>query len=188
MLVEDAADLAAVVGVQLEHEGYTVRYAASLAQARASMAERVPAAVLLDLRLPDGDGLDLLGEMRAADQLAAVPVIVVSARQPPDADPPEAGTPTRWLVKPFRVRELMSSLQRAVRAPGRARVLVVEDDDELRAVRAREGEGPGAAGAQAGDGVTALRLAAEPPPAPRIRAVAPPRWEGTAPPRQDYAF
>ena len=64
LVVDDEAAMRRLARTALELEGYQVVEAATLAQARSITAERI-GAVVLDRRLPDGDGLDLLDELRA---------------------------------------------------------------------------------------------------------------------------
>ena len=61
----------------LDDEGYEVTLAKDAAAARASFAESPPHAIILDLRLPDGDGMSLLGEFLEADPDLAI--IMLSA-------------------------------------------------------------------------------------------------------------
>ena len=87
----------------------------------AAMLADPPDLLLLDMQLPDTDGLSLLRELRAAPQCAAVIVIMVSA----DAMDEqirlslEAGA-RHYLTKPFNIRELLSLLDELLdgRAPG----------------------------------------------------------------------
>jgi len=60
----------------LQRRGYSVRQAYTLAEARAAMAEEPPRAIILDVGLPDGSGLDFLRELR---ELSNVPVLLVGA-------------------------------------------------------------------------------------------------------------
>jgi len=65
----------------LEQLGYRVSLAKNLAEARAALAERAarPDALLLDLHLPDGSGLDLLRELRGGAATRTLPVMVLTA-------------------------------------------------------------------------------------------------------------
>ncbi len=63
----------------LGRQGCRLHDATTLAQARALLRERHFDLVLLDLRMPDGSGLELARELRAAAATASVPIIMVSA-------------------------------------------------------------------------------------------------------------
>jgi len=78
LIVEDEHLFARAVSKRLGREGYDVRVAGALADARAAVTEQVPDVVLLDLRLPDGSGLAFLEEL-AAGHGGRVTVIVMTA-------------------------------------------------------------------------------------------------------------
>ena len=68
LIVDDDADFRESAGRVLRDRGYdVVRAAASVEQARAAMREARPDAVLLDVNLPDGDGIDFARELTAGD-------------------------------------------------------------------------------------------------------------------------
>ena len=111
LLVEDATDLGAAVAEHLRAAGHRVNWCRSLAQARAAPA---PAMALLDLRLPDGDGLTLLHEWRAAGQ--HWPVIVLTARdQISDRIRGLQAGADDYLVKPFDLDELLARINAVAR-------------------------------------------------------------------------
>lgn len=78
LIVEDERKVAQFVENALAEQSYTVKVAGSCAHARDALAESSYDAIVLDLGLPDGDGLDLLREWRAAG--FNEPVIILSAR------------------------------------------------------------------------------------------------------------
>ncbi|MGD9871681.1 MAG: response regulator [Thauera sp.] len=119
LLVEDEAGIRRFVRAALEAEGCTVREAGSLERSRMELANRRPDLLMLDLGLPDGDGLALLTELR---QWSGMPVLVLSARSD-EADKVgalDAGADD-YLAKPFAVGELLARvralLRRAMRPP-----------------------------------------------------------------------
>ena len=77
LVVEDDRALAELIRDELEAEGHAVRTAATLAEARAELARALPALVVSDLRLPDGNGMALVGELV---ERAAAPGGVDAAR------------------------------------------------------------------------------------------------------------
>ena len=116
LLVEDNAPLAEVLAAQLGREDFTVDRAASLAEAEDALAVAGFDAVILDLALPDGDGLDLLTRVRAGGN--PVPVLVLTARDRIEdrirglnlgADD--------YLPKPFDPGELLARLRALLRRP-----------------------------------------------------------------------
>jgi two-component system catabolic regulation response regulator CreB len=82
LIVDDEPHIGLLLRLQLESRGYELMLARSLFEARGTLfageAER-PDAVLLDLHLPDGYGIDLLRELRDRPATAALPVMVLTA-------------------------------------------------------------------------------------------------------------
>lgn len=89
LLVEDNVDAIVIYAASLRHAGYDVDTAETLADAERAILERRPDVVVLDCRLPDGDGLVLLEAWRSGKtSMRNVPVIVLTAsvhRQDVDA-------------------------------------------------------------------------------------------------------
>ncbi|MEW6225900.1 MAG: response regulator [Chloroflexota bacterium] len=124
LLVEDEPVNRALVRAMIERanrprlRGAELLEAASIAEARAALAVRPFDILLLDVRLPDGNGFDLVAELRAAGGLAATRVIIVSAsvlateRAVAVASGAEA-----FLGKPFLAAELLDLLEGQA-APG----------------------------------------------------------------------
>jgi DNA-binding response OmpR family regulator len=108
------------------------------AGARRRLAERPYAALTLDLRLPDQDGVELIRELRAREATRRLPIIVVSVRAEEGQAELNGGAlgVVDWLVKPIDEQRLRRAMERAVRSPSgaRARILHVEDDVDLQRV------------------------------------------------------
>ena len=127
VLVEDDPSVAELVTLYLKNAGFVVEHCATAAEARVAFALGAPACVVLDLGLPDADGIDLFKELRGR---ADTPVIALTARTE-DAQKIaglDAGMDD-YLAKPFNPRELVSRvraiLRRASGMPGGGRVLRV---------------------------------------------------------------
>jgi DNA-binding response OmpR family regulator len=118
LLVEDEPQLAAALAAALARHRAVVDHVPSLAAARAALVSGVHDAVLLDRQLPDGDGLTLLPELRAAR--VDTPVIVLTARGGLEdrVSGLEHGADD-YLAKPFAVEEVMARLRAVLRRPGR---------------------------------------------------------------------
>ncbi len=114
LVVEDDRSMRKYLRGALEAHGYAVTEAGSLAEASSVVAAQSFTAVLLDLGLPDGDGLTLVRALRAA--ASTVPVIVISAREREDdkVDALDAGA-NDYLTKPFGTRELLARIRVALR-------------------------------------------------------------------------
>ncbi|MES2817537.1 MAG: CHASE domain-containing protein [Pseudomonadota bacterium] len=141
LVVEDEPDIAHLLQQLLTRAGYRVVLAASLGQARDLLATQDFAALTLDLRLPDGNGLELIRELRANEATRALPVLVISAACEQGRLSLQGGfRAIDWLDKPIDAQRLLASLGHALHGlPPKARVLHIEDDHDLRQVIAEQG-------------------------------------------------
>jgi DNA-binding NtrC family response regulator len=108
LVVDDQPSVRLVWRVNLELDGYVVLEAGSLAQARAALADRPVDAVVLDLRLGNERGDELVAECHA--RRPRIPVVVVTG----SADPAQEGLAEADAVlsKPFEVGEFVATVQR----------------------------------------------------------------------------
>jgi two-component system KDP operon response regulator KdpE len=113
LVVDDEPQILRALRINLSVRGYEVITAATGAAALRAAAERHPDVVVLDLGLPDMDGIDVLAGLRGWNQ---APVIVLSARTD-SADKVEAldAGADDYVTKPFGMDELLARLRAAVR-------------------------------------------------------------------------
>jgi two-component system KDP operon response regulator KdpE len=116
LVVEDDREIRGLLMSVLAVEGFEMRSAVSLSEARALLQNYRPDLVILDLGLPDGDGAELLGRMRSASPPA---VLVVSAchDEAQKISLLDAGADD-YLIKPFGVGELLARMRVALRHRG----------------------------------------------------------------------
>jgi DNA-binding response OmpR family regulator len=115
--VEDEPRNAALLEAILGRAGYELRIATNLAGARELLAETTPDLVLLDRHLPDGDGLDLIPEIRSSGRLGSVPILLVSASVlPRDVRAAMDAGCDGFLPKPVRVQPLIDEVRRLLQS------------------------------------------------------------------------
>lgn len=128
LVIEDEGNIRSFVQTVLETGGYHVLTAATCSQGEMMFASHVPDMVILDLGLPDGDGLDFIRWIR---EDSSTPILVLSARTM-ESDKVEAldlGA-NDYMTKPFGTAELMAR----VRAALRTRMLVGENNSSFGSV------------------------------------------------------
>ncbi|MBO7358704.1 MAG: response regulator transcription factor [Clostridia bacterium] len=113
LVVEDDAAVRNLMAVTLQTQGYQYRLAGTGGEAMIELTTHRPDIVLLDLGLPDMEGVDIIRKVRS---WSAMPIIVISARSE-DADKVEAldAGADDYLTKPFSVDELLARLRVARR-------------------------------------------------------------------------
>ena len=85
--------------------------ALSVSQTWDKLAYEVPDAFLLDMMLPDGNGLDICRELRADPRWASAPILIISAHTPPMTSEATAAGADGYLVKPIKLDVLRSALR-----------------------------------------------------------------------------
>ncbi|WP_238083760.1 MULTISPECIES: two-component system response regulator KdpE [Pseudescherichia] len=118
LIVEDEQAIIRFVRAALEADGLRVHEAQTLQRGLLEAATRKPDAIILDLGLPDGDGLDFIRDLR---QWSQTPIIVLSARveEQDKIAALDAGADD-YLSKPFGIGELQARLRVALRRHGSA--------------------------------------------------------------------
>ncbi|NOS79859.1 MAG: PAS domain S-box protein [Nitrospira sp.] len=139
LVVEDNPDIVVSLQDLLTHDGYTVHTTDSCAGALAQLRAHHFNAVLLDLTLPDGDGLEVLATIQQLDPHLSVIIVTAST-----ATEKTVGSLTRgafaYLTKPYHREELRQTLRRAIGVKElavkaqRAEHLLTESEDRFRSL------------------------------------------------------
>ena len=120
LVVEDQAATADLILEVLKGEGYEAQTVDSLAKARARLKKQPPELLLLDRNLPDGDGVDLLAEIRDDEKLGSLPVIILTAKK--EVADKIAGLRVGaddYVAKPFNTEELVARVATILRRAGK---------------------------------------------------------------------
>jgi len=160
LVVEDDPAAAELLTRQLERAGFGTEVARSGGEAISKAIERKPAAITLDILLPDLDGWEVLTRLKREPATSEIPVVVVSV-----VDNPELGIALGaldYFVKPVPAKELINRLSRfrfGRKAGEKPRILVVDDETANREWLKRILEPAGFAVIQAKGGREAIDLA-----------------------------
>jgi two-component system KDP operon response regulator KdpE len=113
LIIDDEAPIRRFLRVALEAEGHAVIEAATAREGLAMVARETPALIVLDLGLPDADGLSVLRDLRGWTQ---VPVLILSVRADETAkvEALDAGAQD-YVVKPFGVKEFLARVRGLLR-------------------------------------------------------------------------
>lgn len=145
LVVDDDVDIAGFVEMELRVEGFDVRVAHDGATALELVDTYYPDLVVLDVMMPDMDGIEVTRRIRSAPTTTALPIIMLTAKgQTPDKVIGLQAGVDDYMVKPFETMELIARVQNTLRRnrefrevsplsglPGNHRILR-EVDDRLR--------------------------------------------------------
>ncbi len=125
LIVEDEDRLLELVSRSLERAGFTVDAVGTADEARAALATAAYDAMVLDLGLPDEDGMSMLKSLRAKKNMT--PTLILTARDGVDdrVEGLNAGADD-YLLKPFAIPELIARIKALLRRPSGALGIVLE--------------------------------------------------------------
>jgi len=129
LVVEDDKPARELLAQQLANAGYRIAHATTGEQAVALAKELQPAGITLDILLPDGDGLNVLAQLKSLPGTRDIPVIVVSITEHQELGLSLGAMD--WVVKPLNRSDFLAAVRRAFAWHGNnatATVLVVDDE------------------------------------------------------------
>ncbi|MGM0679129.1 MAG: PAS domain S-box protein [Pseudomonadota bacterium] len=136
LICEDNPDVAEILREMLRGEDVRCDIAGTIAQARSLLASHRYRLMLLDLTLPDGDGMAFLEELRTDPATEQLPVLVVSGRAD-DGEKSFSGdvaTIVDWIQKPVDPTRLKRAIHKMLNQKARPHILHVEDDRDIIAL------------------------------------------------------
>lgn len=138
LIVEDDVDAAEILRTMLESDGFDADIVGTGRDGLAAARTGVYAAVLVDLQLPDADGIALIRALRAGAETRDLPVVVVSAHVAQGTKRGRSLEVVDWMEKPFdqtRLRQAVAAIY-SRKGNGRPCVLHVDDDRDILEVTA----------------------------------------------------
>jgi len=116
LLVEDNEKILYNNKQMLEWEDFDTATALTLHEARLSIGERIPDAIVLDIILPDGNGLDFINELRAGDETSGIPVLLLTGLiTMEDVVRGLTAGGDDYLTKPYNFDELLARIRAVIR-------------------------------------------------------------------------
>jgi two-component system, NtrC family, response regulator AtoC len=128
LIIDDEQVILESLGMFLTEKGYKAKYAASVAEGIEKFNGFKPDAVILDIRLPDGNGLDLLKELKQRNHETAVIMMTAFHDMDTTIKAIKLGA-TEYITKPIDVDELEKALDRAMRIGGTKPIGAIHSDD-----------------------------------------------------------
>ncbi|MDR1538170.1 MAG: response regulator transcription factor [Clostridiales bacterium] len=138
LLVEDNPRIQIANKDMLELQGYSVNIAPSLSEARKSLVRQRPDVIVLDIMLPDGNGLDLLRELRADRDTSDIPVLMLTALgTSDDMVKGLSDGADDYVAKPYEYTVLAARIEAVLRRTGKVKGKVRKGPLELDVLAAR---------------------------------------------------
>ncbi|AFZ36109.1 response regulator receiver protein [Stanieria cyanosphaera PCC 7437] len=116
LVVDDYADILYLFKLSLESEGYEVKQASNGKEALAMVKEINPELVVLDVMMPDTDGLEVTRQIRSQPSLSTMPILLVSANYEISQDCAYNNGANDILYKPFRLEKLFDKVKGLIKS------------------------------------------------------------------------
>jgi two-component system response regulator AtoC len=138
LVVDDERSFRLLAEEALSSEGFDVRTASTLARARVELDKTAPDVMILDRRLPDGDGIDLLRELAQTGQLTAQVIVVTAYADVNNAVEALRAGAVDYLTKPLQVTDLIIKLRKVLETRGlRDRLALAKNDGKVSTIAPR---------------------------------------------------
>ncbi len=132
LVVDDERSFRLLAEEALSSEGFDVRTASTLARARVELDKTAPDVMILDRRLPDGDGIDLLRELTQTGQLTSQVIVVTAYADVSNAVEALRAGAVDYLTKPLQVTDLIIKLRKVLETRGLSdRLALAKSDSRL---------------------------------------------------------
>jgi len=129
LLVDDEHDMRNLVAMRLENSGYEVLPASGGMKAFEILEDEIPDLVLLDIVMPDIDGIEVCRQMKKMKYMATVPIIFFSARN--SVEDKIAGLKEGvhdYITKPFDARELLARIDAIIKVAEQNKTILLRDE------------------------------------------------------------
>lgn len=115
LVIEDEPNIIEAISFILSREGWNVQTHSDGASALDELARVSPDLVILDVMLPNRSGFDILQNLRAAPDTAALPVLMLTAKgQKQDRELAESYAATAFMAKPFANQDMLAEVRRMI--------------------------------------------------------------------------
>ncbi len=110
-VVEDDQDIAYIIEFLLKDEGYEIQVSSTFAELKEKLSDSIPNLFILDVMLPDGNGLDICKDLKTDPFTKHIPVIVMSANVK-NKEISETFCPDDYISKPFDIDYIEGRIKR----------------------------------------------------------------------------
>jgi DNA-binding response OmpR family regulator/anti-sigma regulatory factor (Ser/Thr protein kinase) len=131
LIGEENKEIGAFLEMTMTKAGYECHVASSLEEIRKQLAETEYAALTLDIGISNGEGFNLIRDLRKDPNTASLPVIVITAMSNGNGVDLAAAGIVDWLDKPIDANRLLQALHSLLPYTARPRLLHVEDDGDI---------------------------------------------------------
>lgn len=112
-VLEDDRDIAYIIEFLLKDEGYEIQVSSTFKELRKKLQESIPDLFILDVMLPDGNGLDICRDLKSDDFTKHIPVILMSANIK-NNELAKAVGPDDFIAKPFDLDYIEARIRRLI--------------------------------------------------------------------------